>query len=134
MADGDARDLYRRWINELWSGDPDKASDVAAELLADDFVGHWPDKDVKGARALVDLITETRDGFDDLSFVVTVGPVADGSLVAGRWAGEGQNAEGPATFFGNDILRLHDGKIVEYWTASQQDPRPAAKKTQSSDS
>ena len=30
--------LYGRWINELWAG-----KHVAAEIVTDDFVGHWPD-------------------------------------------------------------------------------------------
>ncbi len=125
MADTDApRDLYRRWINELWNGDPANAGDVAGELVHDDFVGHWPDRDVKGPRRLAELVAETHSGFDQLTFVVTVGPVADGDLVAGRWAGEGENAEGPATFFGNDILRIEQGKVVEYWTATAQAPHP----------
>ena len=35
--------LYERWINELWAGEP-----VAAELVSEDFVGHWPDREVHG--------------------------------------------------------------------------------------
>lgn len=121
MADtGASRDLYRRWIHELWGGDDAHRDDTADELVHDDFVGHWPDRDVTGRRALLDLIGETHSAFDQLSFVVAVGPVAEGDLVAGRWAGEGENADGPATFFGNDIVRLADGKVVEYWTVAAE--------------
>ena len=141
MADnGDARDLYRRWINELWNGGPGTAADVASELVTDDFVGHWPDRPVRGARALADVVTQTHEPFGQLTFVITVGPLVDGNHVAGRWAAEGENADGPARFFGNDIVRVHDGKIAEYWAASsagspddQEEPGLAAQKKSAND-
>jgi hypothetical protein len=37
MASANA--LYERWIDELWAG-----KDVAAEIVTEDFVGHWPDR------------------------------------------------------------------------------------------
>ncbi|MBJ7383825.1 MAG: nuclear transport factor 2 family protein, partial [Mycolicibacterium sp.] len=36
-------DVFQRWIDEVWS-----AGRVADDLVADDFVGHWPDRDVRG--------------------------------------------------------------------------------------
>jgi hypothetical protein len=34
--------LYDRWIAELWNGQP-----IAAEIVTDDFVGHWPGREVR---------------------------------------------------------------------------------------
>ena len=107
-------ELYRRWIEELWSGD----LDVAAELITDDFAGHWPDREVSGRDELVALIRETREMFSDLRFEIAVGPIAEGELVAGRWTGGGRTAEGEMRLFGNDLLRVRDGRFAEYWVAS----------------
>jgi hypothetical protein len=35
---------YRRWLLELWHG----SYAVAEEIIAADFVGHWPDREVVG--------------------------------------------------------------------------------------
>ncbi|HEX3547493.1 MAG TPA: nuclear transport factor 2 family protein [Mycobacterium sp.] len=107
--------LYERWINDLWAGTP-----VAAELVADDFVGHWPDRDVHGPAELQRIVDETRELMSDLAFIVEVGPIVDGELVAARWIGTGATADGPVRFTGNDILRFADGRFVEYWTGTSR--------------
>jgi predicted SnoaL-like aldol condensation-catalyzing enzyme len=108
------KQLYERWLGELWHGD----YDVAAEILTDDFVGHWPDREVAGCDALVELICETREMFSRLEFTLEVGPIVDGDLVAARWTGIGQTAEGAMALLGHDILRGRDGRFAEYWVAS----------------
>jgi predicted SnoaL-like aldol condensation-catalyzing enzyme len=108
-----AKDLYSRWIDELWAGRP-----VAAEVVTDDFVGHWPGRDVHGPAELEAIITETRNMFADLDFTVEVGPLAEGDLIAARWVGTGTTEQGPARFTGNDILRVADGRFAEYWTGT----------------
>jgi hypothetical protein len=109
----DITDLYRRWIDELWCGHA-----VAADLASENFVGHWPDRDVHGPQQLQAIIDETRGMLRGLTFRIEVGPIVDGDLVAGRWTGQGRTDEGTMSFFGNDILRVVDGKFVEYWPAS----------------
>ncbi|BBY07024.1 nuclear transport factor 2 family protein [Mycobacterium noviomagense] len=109
----DARDLYHRWIYELWAGKPS-----AAEVVADDFVGHWPSRDVHGPAELQSIIDETLQMFDELTFDIEVRPLVDGELVAARWRGRGKSGEAITVFFGNDILRLADGRFVEYWTGT----------------
>lgn len=106
--------LYRRWIDELWSGN----LDMVDTLVSDDFVGHWPDREIRGRGALAELIADTRAMFDDLSFQIEVGPIVEGDLVCGRWTGRGRTPEGSASFFGNDILRVAGEQFVEYWVAS----------------
>jgi SnoaL-like domain len=110
-----AHDLYQRWISELWAGKP-----IAADIVTDDFVGHWPDRDVHGPAELEAIIEQTRDMFADLTFTVEVGPLVDGDHLAARWSGRGKSGDGEtmAVFFGNDILRLADGRFVEYWTGT----------------
>ena len=111
MTSGKA--LYQRWIDELWAGRP-----VAAEVVSDDFVGHWPDREVRGPADLQAIIEHTRKMLNDVSFVIEVGPIVEGDLVAGRWVGTGATDEGPMRFTGNDILRIADGRFVEYWTGT----------------
>ncbi|GAA2011961.1 hypothetical protein GCM10009799_45300 [Nocardiopsis rhodophaea] len=114
MAQTPQHDLYRRWIDELWNGSPESVE----HLVSDDFVGHWPDRDVHGPAELAELIAQTQAMFSGLRFVLEVGPVVEGDLVAGRWTGHGRTPDGEMTFFGNDILRVRDNRFVEYWTAS----------------
>lgn len=105
--------LYLRWINELWSGEP-----VAREIVSTDFVGHWPTRDIHGPDELQAMVDQTRRELRELMFVVDVGPFVDGDLVAAHWISTGCTTRGPARFTGNDILRMADGRIVEYWTGA----------------
>jgi hypothetical protein len=105
--------LYQRWINELWAGEP-----VAAELVSDDFVGHWPNRDVHGPDELQVIVDETLTMFSDLTFVIEIEPFVDRDRVAARWIGIGATDDGPVRFTGNDILRFADGRFVEYWTGT----------------
>ncbi len=108
-----SKTLYKRWIDELWAGQP-----VADELVSDDFVGHWPDREVRGPTQLQSIINETQQMFSDLKFVIEVGPIVEDDLVAARWVGTGATPEGPVRFTGNDILRVSNGRFVEYWTGT----------------
>lgn len=106
--------LYHRWLLELWHGD----LDVAADVLTDGFTGHWPDREVVGRAALVELIGQTREMFSELRFELALGPLVDGDLVAARWTGIGQ-ADGRQTrLLGHDLLRLEGDRFAEYWVAS----------------
>jgi hypothetical protein len=108
-----AKELYGRWINELWAGAP-----VASEMVSDDFVGHWPDHDVHGPEELQKIVDETRTMLSDLKFVVDIDPFDAGDLLAARWIGTGAADDGPKRFTGNDILRFANGRFVEYWTGT----------------
>jgi hypothetical protein len=110
---GTEKALYQRWINDLWAGKP-----VAAELVSGDFVGHWPNRDVHGPDELQAIVDETQTMFSDLKFVVEIEPFVAGDLLAARWIGTGTTADGPVRFTGNDILRVADGRFVEYWTGT----------------
>lgn len=114
MTSTPLHDLYRRWLDELWAG----SLGAAEQLGAEDFVGHWPDRDVHGAAGLAATVAETRAMFTEITFDLQVGPIVDGDLVAGRRTGTATTAEGSMSFFGNDVLRVDQGRFVEYWTAS----------------
>lgn len=86
--------------------------------MSSDFVGHWPNRDVHGPNELAATVAETRGMFTEITFELEVGPMVDGDLVAARWTGRDVTPEGEMSFFGNDILRVADGRFVEYWTAS----------------
>lgn len=105
--------LYNRWINELWAGHR-----IAGELVSDDFVGHWPTHDVHGPEELQTVIDNTRGTLRELMFAIDVGPFTDGDMIAARWISTGASTAGPARFTGNDIMRVANGKIVEYWTGT----------------
>jgi len=63
MAATSTHDLYRRWLGELWNGSPS----AAQNLVSDDSVGHWPDREVRGATELAAVIGETQDMFSTLT-------------------------------------------------------------------
>ncbi|MDN4517420.1 ester cyclase [Mycolicibacterium austroafricanum] len=107
--------LYKRWINGLWAGER-----IAADLVSPDFVGHWPTRDVHGPAELQAIVDETRAVLKELLFVVEVGPIIDGDIVAARWIATGATGTGPARYTGNDMLRISNGRIAEYWTGTSR--------------
>ena len=106
-----AHRLYQRWITELWAG-----RRIAGELVAPDFVGHWPTRDGRGPDGLQAEVDRMHLALKDLAFVLDGGPVVDGDMIAARWIATGAGARGPVRYTGNDLLRVSDGKIVEYWS------------------
>ena len=102
-----ARDLYCRWINELWAGKPGEG-----EIVSDDFVGHWPNREVRGPAELASIIGETQAMFETLTFEIEVGPLVDGDLVAGRWRGVGRSTAG-------DLCRLSLPRIRQEFSKAR---------------
>ncbi|GAA2652106.1 ester cyclase [Streptomyces vastus] len=129
LAPARLRELYGRWA-ELWRGDFSQAG----EILAPDFVVHQarPDgsdsESTTGPARLLPEIEQTRAAFGDITVTVDVGPIVDGDLIAARWtmratyAGGLAHATAPTgtkiAFSGHDVLRVADGKFVEYWTCT----------------
>lgn len=113
--------LYTRWLDELWNGELAALESIARTIVTDDFVGHWPGRPalVTGPDQLAAVVREGREMFDDLSFTVDVGPIAEGNLLSARWAAHGHYRAAPVEFHGHDILR-HDGRLfVEYWVIAE---------------
>ncbi|QBD75747.1 hypothetical protein EPA93_06890 [Ktedonosporobacter rubrisoli] len=126
MASQPHKELWKPWF-ELWNG---KLS-IADEILAPNFVAHFAPvgsspAEVRGPEGMKQWIGGILAAFADFSFTTTVGPLAEDNLIAGRWlfratyqggfpgasaAVVGKRVE----YAGMDLLRVEDGKIVEYW-------------------
>jgi predicted ester cyclase len=123
----DLKNLYRRFLLEAWEGDPDA---VAPEVVSPDFVIYRNGKpgETRGPAALVELVSKGRAPFTDVAVSIEQGPLADGDLVAARWTFAGRYAGGipgvsasegtEVAFSGIDLLRVADGRFVEYWVSS----------------
>lgn len=125
MTDPDPRELYRRWMGELWTA---ADRELAAHLVTPDFVGHWPDRDVHGPDELATVIAQSLTLFSDVTTTIDVGPIIEGDLLAARWSFHGRYAGGmpgatvaPGTagvLRGADVLRRSGDRFVEYWVSS----------------
>ncbi|PSK97334.1 SnoaL-like polyketide cyclase [Murinocardiopsis flavida] len=129
MTDTDPTALYARW-NRLWNGD----FSVAESILAPDLLVHQARPDgsdstaQRGPERLLPEIEQTMAHFTDVGITTEVGPLIDGDLISFRWTmrasykGGLPRATAPigtrVEFSGNDILRIADGRFVEYWTCS----------------
>ncbi|MFF7314299.1 ester cyclase [Streptomyces sp. NPDC008137] len=123
------RVLHARW-SELWRGDFSHAE----EILDPGFVVHQARPDgsdseaVTGPERLLPEIEQTMAAFDDITITVDLGPIVDGDLISARWtmraaySGGIPQATAPIgtriCFSGNDILRVREGRFVEYWTCT----------------
>ena len=110
-----AEELYGRWIDELWAGEP-----IANELVSDDFVGHWPDRDIHGPDELTAMVDKIRSMLSDLQFVTEGEPLVEGDMLAARWIGTGAMPDGPKLFTGKDVFKVVDGRFVEYWAGTAE--------------
>lgn len=133
MGDGN-RELYRRYIEQVWAAEDERLDALAAELVTADFVIHQARVDGadstarRGPDALAALIRESRALFTDVTTGIVVGPVVEGDLVAGRWTFRGRYSGGlpgatapvgtAVEFGGSDVVRVADGRFAEYWVSS----------------
>ncbi|MFD4594641.1 ester cyclase [Streptomyces rubiginosohelvolus] len=123
------RALHERW-SALWRGDFSHAQ----EILDPGFVVHQARPDgsdseaVTGPERLLPEIEQTMAAFGDRTITVGLGPIVDGDLIAARWTmsatytGGIPQATAPVgtqvSFSGHDILRVENGRFVEYWTCT----------------
>jgi hypothetical protein len=124
-------DLARLWDDfaALWNGDFAKADIVAPDFrLHAALIDGTPSGEVRGPEGLVHWIHKARAPLRDIRFTTEVGPLVSGDHVAGRWLASGVYAGGvpgaraeagtAVSFAGNDILRVSEGRIVDYWTCA----------------
>ena len=123
------KELWGRWL-ALWNGD----LSVADELIAPEFVAHFAPvgaspTEVRGPEGLKAWIGGVLAAFTDHRFATTVGPLADGDLLAGRWLfratyqggipGAAPDAAGTQVeYAGIDIVRVDARRIAEYWLSA----------------
>ena len=123
MGAEELKQLYRRWLLEVW-GDGDVKA--AEEILAEDLLDHNPITGQPAGRA-GDLWAArmVRKAFPDLKFTPDV-VLSDGEYVVGRWTMTGTNlgvldlfnlppTGRPVTMTGQEIFRARDGRFVEVW-------------------
>lgn len=113
--------LLRRFYEELWSqGDLETIS----ELVADDFVDHYPLPGAPpGREGVAALINTWRTAFPDMRETCE-DLIAEGDKVVGRFTIRGTHSGGfmgvpptgqCVTMSGIDIVRVAGGKIAEFW-------------------
>lgn len=129
----DARELYRRFLLELWHADVHDLESVAAELVTPDFVirRRGGEEETRGPAAAAELVRASAELFDDHTVSLDVGPIVEGDLVCGRWTFTGRYRGGMpgmaappgrvVSFSGHDIVRIRDGRIAVYWVAADGD-------------
>ena len=122
-------DLWGLWL-ELWNGD----LAIADEIIASGFVAHFAPAgnsptEVRGPEGLKGWIGGILVAFTDHRFTTTVGPIADGDMIAGRWVfratyqggipGSSPSAIGKRVEYeGTDIVRVEAGRLAEYWLSA----------------
>lgn len=121
--------MIDEWL-AFWNGD----YDLAESLIAPGLRVHAALADGGDGSAFTDAgsmagwVRQLRAPLPDLRFAIEVGPITEGDMVALRWRATGTYAGGmpganapvgtAIDFAGVDLLRLDDGRIVEYWLNS----------------
>ncbi|RJL24234.1 ester cyclase [Bailinhaonella thermotolerans] len=118
------KDLYRRWLSDVWTGDFDAMRDI----VTSDAVGHWPTQDVHGPDGFAAQIRQSHEYFHGIRTNLDVGPFVEGDLVAARWTFYGSYRGGipgatapegtEVAFTGHDIFRAEGDRFAEYWVVS----------------
>jgi steroid delta-isomerase-like uncharacterized protein len=119
-AEGEA--VVSRFFEEFCNG---RRSEVADEVIADDYVSHGPQappaEGPEGVRARVGLYQDSVDGRWDVQELISAG---DDRVVA-RWVGRGTHVGElmgleptgkPIAVEAISVFRIADGKIAEEWT------------------
>lgn len=116
----DARELGRRWFEEVWNRRNDRAID---ELMAPDSYGRVEGGEYRGPAGFREMQAMFLAALPDVHLEVE-DILADGDRAAVRWRARGRHAgEGfgiPASKREIDVrgttwLLVRDGKIVEGW-------------------
>lgn len=121
--------LYEQWM-AMWNGDLSLASDIVAEgcIVHQAPFGAGEPMEFRGPEGIARMVEMGRAPFDEFSVKTEVGPLAEGALVAARWAGSGRYRGGLpgataaagtiVTYSGMDLFRIEEGKIAEYWVSA----------------
>jgi predicted SnoaL-like aldol condensation-catalyzing enzyme len=117
------QEIWMKWQNR-WNGN----YAIAKDIISSNFRIHAalmdgsPDTSIHGAEGLVNWMAQSASIFESMKFTTLVGPIIDGNLIAGRWMLVGVYKGGvpgakaaPGMVAGTDILRVENGKILEYW-------------------
>lgn len=113
------RPIATRWL-ALWNGDLTALDGLVAENVITHavMVGQVTEAPMVGREALGGWIGQMQAAMPALRFMIEVGPLVDGDLIALRWRVQGHYGPAHVSFTGTDILRVTDERIVEYWVNS----------------
>jgi steroid delta-isomerase-like uncharacterized protein len=113
--------LIRREAEQMWNAND---VDLADELFAEEFIGHFDVGPVQGRRGVKSFITELIEALPDIR--VTIEDLfGEGDRVVTRWKATGTHkseyrgvrATGKRiTITGITVWRFASGKIVESWS------------------
>lgn len=121
--------VYQLWM-DMWNGELDRAVDIFAPgCVAHPAPMTTDDPPVfRGPEGMSRFVEQGRAIFATVTFQAEDAPIIDGDRLACRWSAVGTYAGGlpgatappgsPITFRGIDVWRLENGKVVEYWVAS----------------
>jgi hypothetical protein len=104
--------IAQAWA-DLWNGD----LSLVESTVSEDFVSHaapllgGPPQDHTGRGNLAEWVRGAHENLPGLRFTVQVGPIVQEPFHVLRW----HAVAGDISFYGTDILRVADGRIVEYW-------------------
>lgn len=116
----DARELGRRWFEEVWNQGREESID---ELMAPDSYGHVESGEYRGPEGFRQMQTVFRSALSNVHIEIE-DILADGDRAAVRWRATGTHSGEGFGFApskrgidvrGTTWLRVKDGKIVEGW-------------------
>jgi hypothetical protein len=116
--------LYSQWVR-MWNGE----LELSDQIIGDDFIAHLaadaprPQGELRNASTVRAWVDAVRSRSDEMTYKLRDGPVVSGSTVLAYWQARGRartTDRSMADFAksGVDILRVANGKFVEYWTAN----------------
>jgi predicted ester cyclase len=120
MSIAENKDIVRRYFAGAYEGEA-----IVDELLAPDYVGHFPpNPDVAGREAVKQFNRETRTAFPDLQLTIDE-TIGEGDKVVVRWTMRGTHlgemrggiapTSKPFTVTGTTTNRVVGGQIAEAW-------------------
>lgn len=114
------KEIVERWFSEYWGKGN---AEIVDELGADDLYFYYPLTGVlEGRESVKECIKGLYTAFPDIQFTPVGSFIAEGEWVAGRWKGEGTQAEEFAgipsagkkiSFTGTTVYQVVDGKIKQ---------------------
>jgi steroid delta-isomerase-like uncharacterized protein len=116
----DARDVSRRWFEEVWNA---RRDDRIEDLMSADADGHLPNGVLRGPSGFREMQRSFLGALPDLQIEVE-DILAEGNRAAVRWRARGTHTgDGlglPPSQRGIDVrgttwLRIENGQIVEGW-------------------
>ncbi|AOO59867.1 hypothetical protein AN237_25270 (plasmid) [Raoultella ornithinolytica] len=108
------KELVAKWFDSVWGANYNP--EVIRELAADDIFFHYPmHGEFRGPEAVIAMLSDFRESFEDLNFWATGELIEEGNKVVATWDGGGTHTgkaftESP---FGGP-LPANSGKVIRF--------------------